>query len=99
MNYPVQDEMRAQLAEALPKALAKAIDTYLEMMEAEWGCADMKDFKARHDAGKAALAHVELLIKMARLADIPVQAADDAQEEDLRALIAQADAEIAGSDI
>ncbi len=65
----IEVQTRAQIAETLPKALDKAITSYHEFMDD--GDADAAgDFKNHHAACKAALAHIELLLKLAEMVDI-----------------------------
>lgn len=82
-------QARTQIAETLPKAIEKAIESYhgfVDNPDAEESVA----FKNHHTAAKAALAHLELLMKLAALVD----AVNDAQSETLTELIKNAQKEL-----
>ncbi len=73
--------MRERVSKFLPRALETALLSYHEFAEEEATAPEdpegagkdekAKHFKAHHDACKVALAHIELLLKLARLADLP----------------------------
>lgn len=73
---PDIDTLRRQLQTALPLRIRAALDGY-ETFTADAPPADAKGFAAWHAAAKAALAHVELLVKLARWADGKADAAAD----------------------
>lgn len=60
--------LRARLASSLPEHVAAALAGY-EEFAATPPPADAKGFAAWHAAAKAALAHVDLLVKLARWAE------------------------------
>lgn len=60
-----QEAMRDSITEFLPDALAKALESYQAFSANNEDLADSKKFKQFHDSCKAAIAHVELLIKLA----------------------------------
>lgn len=64
----IEAAMRESIAKFLPNALEKAISSYENYMNKD--PKEIKDFKAHHDACKVALAHIDLLLKLAKLADI-----------------------------
>lgn len=66
----IESGMRERIAEFLPRAVEAALASYQDFSEKE-DVDDAKDFKAHHDACKVAIAHIELLIKLARWADLP----------------------------
>lgn len=73
--------MRERVSKFLPRALETALLSYHEFSEEQATAPEdeqeigkdekAKHFKAHHDACKVALAHIELLLKLARLADLP----------------------------
>lgn len=73
--------MRERIANFLPRALETALLSYHEFSEEQATAPDtgdetakeekVKSFKAHHDACKVAIAHIELLVKLARWADLP----------------------------
>ncbi|MCB9988647.1 MAG: hypothetical protein H6868_04835 [Rhodospirillales bacterium] len=94
MTDTISDATRAQIAEFLPRALGTAIASYELFFDRQpEEKEDPKDFKAHHDACKVAIAHIELLIKLAKWAEVPENCAGDEQAM-LIALLAQAQAEI-----
>lgn len=62
------DSLRRQLQAALPVRIRAALDGY-DRFAADEPPADAKGFAAWHAAAKAALAHVEVLVKLARWAE------------------------------
>jgi hypothetical protein len=70
----IEDTQRQQIAEFLPDAIKKAIDSYHRFTEEDFSTEEKK-FSTRHTACKVALAHIELLLKLAKWAklsdDIP----------------------------
>jgi hypothetical protein len=69
-------DLRLRLAGILPGRVIAALAGYEDFTGTE-PPADSKGFAAWHAAAKAALAHVELLVKLARWAEGPAEAADD----------------------
>ena len=61
---------RDQIAHALPHAIEKAIASY-HNFSGQDNSETPKLFGDHHNACKAAIAHIELLLKLARWADIP----------------------------
>lgn len=92
--------MRSRIAEFLPRALEKAIASYENFMEKENDTTKEPkgpNFKIHHDACKVALAHIELLVKLARWADLPdPELEDENHQRALRSLIEQARGELDG---
>jgi hypothetical protein len=87
--------MRQRIAEFLPGALEKAIISYENFMEQSHD--DEGKFKSHHDACKVALAHIELLVKLAKWADLPDPALEgEDQNRVLQGLIERAQEEISG---
>jgi hypothetical protein len=82
-------QARAQIAQNLPSAMEKAINAYHNFIDDD---DDKKStrFKNKHTAAKAALAHIELLIKLGRMVD----AMDDDTQDHLEILIAEAKKEL-----
>ena len=75
----IETRTRAQIAEFLPKAIDTALTSYQLFSEQDIP-EEAKEFKAHHDACKVAIAHIELLIKLAGWADLPnpdVESKDD----------------------
>lgn len=88
---------RAQIAGFLPRALGTAIKSYDNFLSKKQGETKPEDFKAHHDACKVALAHIELLVRLAKW----VETAEDgagAPDAALAALIAQAREDVAESE-
>ena len=64
-----QAHTREEIAAFLPHALQTALESYKEFAGQSSPEAP-KDFKAHHDACKVAIAHIQLLTKLAEWADI-----------------------------
>lgn len=65
MTKRIKDDLRMQIIQFLPEALDKALMSY-RLFASQLRYKKTTDFKAHHDAGKVALAHVELLLKLAK---------------------------------
>lgn len=68
MINTIEQAGRAQMVAFLPDAIAKAITSYKWFSESEIEN-EAKKFKDHHDACKVAIAHIELLLKLARSVD------------------------------
>jgi hypothetical protein len=77
MIIKIEDASREQISGFLPDAIAKAITSYHHFADAEVNNKDAKEFAAHHSACKVAIAHIELLLKLARWADLPDRSAGD----------------------
>lgn len=75
----------------LERAIAKALESYHCFMEQD-APEDAKGFSAHHNAAKVAIAHVELLLKIAKAAK--KKAPQGQLETDLKKLISKAEAEV-----
>ncbi|MFN3700115.1 MAG: hypothetical protein ACK4VI_01175 [Alphaproteobacteria bacterium] len=94
----LQEQSRVQIAEFLPGAIARALTSYFAFSKASPDEQECKDFAARHNAAKAAISHIELLVKLAKWADLPDPALENADENDrLSRLIESATKEISGA--
>jgi hypothetical protein len=67
MSGKIEDQLASQVAKYLPDVLAVAITNHKRY--AARGEQDTKDFVVRQNACKAAVAHIELMVKLARLID------------------------------
>jgi hypothetical protein len=72
---PVTEAVRERIAKFLPEALHAAIDSYHQFSSTDVP-SDTKSFSAHHTAAKVAIAHIELLIKLAAWAHIKPETAD-----------------------
>lgn len=82
-------DMRAKIAAGLPDAIDRAMRSYREFNEQE-ASKTAKDFSAHHTACKTAIAHIELLLKLAAWAKLPDEDTDDV----LAGLLHDAEAEL-----
>ncbi len=89
MNERIEDATRSQVAQFLPAAITKALASYHRFSGNE-APDDAKGFSAHHSACKVAIAHVELLLKLARWADI----GESEPADDLSAMLARAEEEV-----
>lgn len=98
----IENGMRTRIAEFLPCALDKAIKSYhkfCEQLVVEGSLQKPKEFKDLHDACKVGLAHIELLVKLAKIADLPHDREHDENEyRVLQTLIEQAQGELRGAE-
>ncbi|MEO5373164.1 MAG: hypothetical protein H7840_02665 [Alphaproteobacteria bacterium] len=87
---PDLDALRRQLKGSLPKRIGKAVDSYDGFSTAP-PPDDAKGFAAHHAACRAALAHVEMLVKLSRWAEGKEEATSpEGEGEDIDRLIAEA---------
>ena len=80
MTQKIEDASRGQIAGFLPDAIARALTSYQAFSERNAMQGDdedsaAKNFSSHHSACKVAIAHIELLLKLARWADLPHVAA------------------------
>jgi adenosylmethionine-8-amino-7-oxononanoate aminotransferase len=83
--------LRGQISAQLETAASRVIESYHSFMNDEPEAGDARAFAAHHAACKAALAHLDLLLKLARLAGVEADAAGD---EEQMSLLAKARAEL-----
>ncbi len=73
----LEEGMRKEIARFLPTAMRKTIQSYIRFSQERekdkdsHGCP--KGFKDHHDACKIAVAHMKLLIELAKWADLPTE--------------------------
>ncbi|MEW5726636.1 MAG: hypothetical protein AB1918_02310 [Pseudomonadota bacterium] len=91
------ETLRRRLQAALPARIQAALDGY-DRFAADEPPADAKGFAAWHSAAKAALAHVEVLVKLARWAEGKAEEPDSGAGTGLDRLLAEARAALDGLD-
>ncbi len=77
MTVKIEDASREQISVFLPDAIAKAITSYHRFADKVIEGNTVKAFIDHHSACKVAIAHIELLLKLARWADLPDASAKD----------------------
>ncbi len=82
-------DLRRRLATTLPGQMQRVAEGY-DAFAAQPPPDDAKAFQAHHAACKAALAHLDLLVKLARWAEGGEAAAEGGADDDVDALLAQA---------
>ena len=88
----IEHATREQIAEFLPEAIALAVGSYREHMSRQ---IVSDEFESHHKKAKVAISHIELLIKLAKWADLPDKAViGDVEAIYLQGLMATAEAEI-----
>jgi len=94
MSTKIEDLSRKQISRFLPDAIAQALTSYHRFSEQPVPEA-AKEFSAHHSACKVAVAHIELLLKLARWADLPdAQAEDHNNQIVLSAMLQEAEEEL-----
>lgn len=88
MKQTIEEMSRAQIASFLPDAIAKALTSYHKFMDTPHE-SEAKSFSAHHGACKAAIAHIELLLKLARWADLPDARTGTSNEQIMLAAMVQ----------
>jgi hypothetical protein len=93
-DFKITDGTRRQIAGFLPDAIALALTSYHEFSQREPG-GTQKDFAAHHTACKVAISHIELLIKLAKFADLPDPKAENHNKQIvLKAMLGEAQDEL-----
>lgn len=95
MSEKIAESVRQKVIQFLPAAIAFALRSYREFAEQELSDGEAKTFSAHHAACKAAIAHVELLVKLAKWADLPEAAKGSPVGEDIAVMMASAQEELA----
>lgn len=86
----IEDMTRAKLVQVLPDAIEQALLSYYSFMDAGMSEEEMKKFSEAHKAAKVAISHIELLIKLAKWAELPDSAMLQQPDSHLVQLISQA---------
>ena len=89
MTEKIEDDTKKRIAAFLPDAIGRALTSYHEFMQTPESKNNAKTFKDYHSACKVAIAHIELLIKLARWADLPDAKADDHNNQIILATMMQ----------
>jgi len=96
----IEARSRLAIADFLPGAIQTALDSYQFFSGDQAKSQEetsAKQFKEHHDACKVAIAHIELLIKLARWADLPDPKIESQNHQKLlQNLIEKGQAELAG---
>ena len=95
----IEVRTRKDIAAFLPRAIQTALDSYQTFSENQItdtnSTPTSQEFKAHHDACKVAIAHIELLIKLAKWADLPdPKVEDENQQAVLQSLIEKGQQEL-----
>ena len=99
MTKKIEQQTREQVAEFLPRAIRKALGSYEAFRENKPEL-NPKDFKAHHEACKAVIAHVQLLIKLAEWAHLPDEkTGDETSQAELANMIQSAQFELGKKEI
>ena len=86
----LEEKTRAKIAQYLPDAIDCALQSYRRFYADEM-VEDAKAFTAHHTACKTAIAHIELLLKLAAWAHLP---RDNKSDDTLAALLSDAQTEL-----
>ena len=98
MNIKIEDLSRVQIAEFLPDAIRAALNSYQNYSQSE-AATDGAKFKDHHTACKVAVSHIDLLLKLARWADLPDSEIEGQNHQRvLVAAIEEAEKELKGYD-
>ncbi|MDP7142127.1 MAG: hypothetical protein QF692_02505 [Alphaproteobacteria bacterium] len=76
----IEQQTRQQISDFLPDAISRALTSYYRFSRQD-APAEAKEFSAHHSACKVAIAHIELLIKLARWAELPDAESGDANHQ------------------
>lgn len=81
--------LKGLVAAQVDQAIERAIASYHAFAKDEPHSTDPKEFAAHHAACKAALAHLDLLLKIARITETPAPGTGGTQDDRLQ-LVAEA---------
>ncbi len=87
-NETIENETRMHISGFLPDAIAQALKSYYRFSQ-QRAPEEAKEFSAHHSACKVAIAHIELLIKLARWADLPNEKSEDQNHQVILAAMVQ----------
>lgn len=91
----IEEQTRRDIAAFLPGALSRALASYFQFSKESPEEEESKKFAAQHNAAKAAISHVELIVKLAKWADLPDQGVEDEkQRNELALMLANAHGEL-----
>ena len=90
----LEDKTRLKIAEFLPGAIEQVLKSYRDFLASEV-FTKTEDFKKNHEACKAAITHVELIIKLTERIN---QNGSEEPSEDLHAMLESAYAELEKSE-
>ncbi len=91
MTKILDEKIREQIKEFLPRALARTMKSYEDFVEDRLTENQKENFAENHKNANLAIKHIEVLVKLAGIAEIP-DATGDGME--LAALLQQASAEM-----
>lgn len=91
--HEIENLTREQIAKFLPDAMERALGSYKEFISSAASVDESKNFKAQNDAGKVAIAHIRLLVELAKWADLPEESGAVSQDK-LAELIQSAKGEV-----
>lgn len=89
MTQTIETTTRRQIAAFLPDAILRALTSYYAFSQNGGTEQECKEFAANHTACKAAIAHVELLLKLARWAELPDAGAENHNQQIMLAAMMQ----------
>ena len=97
----IESRTRKDIAAFLPVAIQTALGSYQQFSEAQVtdsaSTPTSQEFKIHHDACKVAIAHIELLIKLARWADLPdPKLENEVQQKQLQEIMQSGQTELDG---
>ncbi len=81
----------------IERAIERVISSYQAFASSAPIATDAKDFAAHHAACKAALAHLDLLLKIAKITEVPTTGGQG--EDERLALVAEARAAVCADDV
>lgn len=70
-NNDIKQMTRQHIAEVLPDALWRALDSYHAFMRDSKMPDEPGEFSKHHNAAKTAISHIQLLLKLAEWAELP----------------------------
>lgn len=90
----LKDDLKGQVTEFLPEAIKTVLANYQLFRENMDHMKESKNFKDHHSAAKAAIAHLELLLKLAEKLETSQPHNEGLDQQELAAMLDNAKAEV-----
>jgi len=89
MSDNMNETIRSAMTGAMTDALAWALASYVQFSKEKPGEVESKEFAAQHTAAKVALAHIELIVKLADKVGLPDHKAENHNQQIVLAAMLQ----------
>lgn len=98
MHPTIEEGTRQRVAEFLPDAIGKTLESYRGFLGQDEHIEQAKDFSAHHSACKVAIAHLELLLKLAQMVNVEESVSSE-KKDYIKRVIAEAEEQVRSNNI